>query len=123
MFEEPELLLEESTRPKVDIKPLQVKGGPIVLDRDRLMRACVDGDISKKAYIKFALEVEYGAKASFIDFDCQVFADEFSGETENSKGEPKILSINAWDVHAAIAAMGKKGQIETDVQLQLTLNF
>ena len=123
MLEEPELLLKESPLPKVDIKPLQVKGGPIVLDRDRLMRACVDGDISRRTYIKFSLEIEYGPKASFLDLDFQAFADTISGDTENSKGEPKILQINAWDVHAAIAAMGKKGQVEADFQLQLTLNF
>lgn len=123
MFEEPELLLKESPLPKVDIKPLLVKGGPIVLDRDRLMRMQVDGDISKKTYIKLSFEIEYGPRASFINVDFQDFADSISGDTENRKGEPKKISVNAWEVHAAIAAMGIKGQVEADFQMQLTLNL
>ena len=107
----------------VNIAPIRVEGGPILLDWDALKTAYVDKDFPLKTYVKYALRMEYGATAAFINFDPEEFADSISGEAETSYGEKKIIQIHPSDVLKAIAELAKKQQLETTVQLQLTIHF
>lgn len=116
-------ILEAEPPAQVNIAPIRVEGGPIVFDWDRLRRAYVEKDFSLKVYVKYALEMEYGRSASFIDFNPEEFADNISGEAETSYGEKKLISVHPSDVLKAIAELAKKQQVETSVQLQLTLHF
>jgi hypothetical protein len=117
-----EVLIEE--RPKVDIKPLAVKGGPIVLDSDRLMQLLADKLISKKTYVQLSLEIEYGRKASFLEFDAEDFAKNISlYKFENSKKVPTTIDVSRFDVQMAIISMEKNGYLITETQLTLHLDF
>ena len=116
-------ILEAEPPAQVNIAPIQIEGGPIVFDWDRLRRAYVEKDISLKVFVKYALEMEYGRSASFIDLDPEEFAESISGEAQTAYGEKKIVQIYPADVSKAIAELDKKRQVESTVKIQLTLHF
>lgn len=107
---------------EVNIKPI-ADGGPMLFDWARLQRAYADKDISVRTYVKWALQILYGAEGSFIDLDVNDLASSLSGSVEDSWGEIKLIEIADGDVLKAIGELSKKQFLESTVNLQLTLHF
>ena len=108
---------------RVAIAPLKVQGAPITFDQDRNRRAFAEKDYNLRTYVKYALEIEYGPEASFIGINPLDLAESLSGEVTTAWGDVKVIAISEADVLKAIAELAKKDQLETSVQLQLTLHF
>lgn len=108
---------------RVAIAPLKVQNAPILFDQGRNRRAFAEKDYNLRTYVKYALEIEYGPEASFIGINPGELAESLSGEVTTAWGEVKLIAISEADVLKAIAELAKKDQLETSVQLQLTLRF
>ena len=113
----------EQEKDRVPLAPLGVRNAPMLFDWNRARRAFAEKDFNLRTYVKYALEIEYGPEASFIAVNPGEFAELLSGEVTTSWGETKLLSVSEADVLKAIAELAKKDQLETSVQLQLTLHF